>query len=80
MISPFLQAGVGWGLRGGERVAGALSAAGMSVGYSALLGRSILLGGGLGLQYHAAKIPGGEGPPRFSRFYPQVEIQVGYVF
>ena len=78
-ISPFAQAGVGWGLRGDERVAGAVSAAGVSVGYSALLGEAILLGGGLGIQYHAAKIPG-EGPPRFSRFYPQVEIQVGYVF
>jgi hypothetical protein len=79
-LSPFVQAGVGGGERRGERVAGALSAAGASVGYSTLLGGSILLGGGLGIQYHAAKIPGGDGPPRFSRFYPQVEIQVGYAF
>lgn len=80
-LSPFVQAGVGWGSRdddSGAR-AGALSAAGASVGYSGLITRSILLGGGLGIQYHAAKIPG-EGPPRFSRFYPQVEIQLGYVF
>lgn len=78
-ISPFVQAGVGWGLRDDQRRAGAVSAAGLSVGYSGLIGRHVLLGGGLGAQYHAAKIPG-EGPPRFSRFYPQVEIQLGYVF
>lgn len=79
-ISPFAQAGVGWGLRNGERRAGPVSAAGVSVGYSALLGESVLLGGGLGVQYHAADIPGGDSPPRFSRYYPQVDIQVGYVF
>jgi hypothetical protein len=79
-ISPFTQAGIGFGLRNGERRAGPVSAAGVSVGYSALLGDSVLLGGGLGIQYHAAEIPGGDGPPRFSRYYPQVDIQVGYVF
>ena len=77
-ISPFVQAGIGWGLRDGERRAGPVSAAGVSVGYSALLGDSVLLGGGLGLQYHEARIPGGDGPPRFSRYYPQVDIQLGY--
>jgi len=79
-ISPFAQAGVGWGLRNDERRAGAVSAAGVSVGYSALLGDSVLIGGGLGIQYHAADIPGGDGPPRFSRYYPQVDINVGYLF
>lgn len=79
-ISPFAQAGVGWGLRNDTRVAGPVSAAGVSAGYSALLGSSVLLGGGLGVQYHAAKIPGGGGPPRFSRYYPQVDIQLGYLF
>jgi hypothetical protein len=79
-ISPFAQAGIGWGLRNGERRAGAVSAAGVSVGYSALLGDAVLLGGGLGVQYHAADIPGGDGPPRFSRYYPQVDINLGYLF
>ena len=79
-LSPFAQAGVGWGLRNGERRPGPVSAVGASVGYSALLGSSVLVGGGLGLQYHAAKIPGGEGAPRFSRYYPQVDIQLGYLF
>ncbi|CAN5924879.1 hypothetical protein BH11MYX4_BH11MYX4_48850 [soil metagenome] len=79
-ISPFVQAGVGWGLRNDERRAGPISAAGVSVGYSAMLTRSVLLGGGFGVQYHAARIAGGEGPPSFSRFYPQVDIQLGYVF
>lgn len=77
-ISPFVQAGIGWGLRDGDRRAGPVSAAGASVGYSALLGDSVLLGGGLGVQYHEARIPGGDGPPRFSRYYPQVDIQLGY--
>ncbi len=77
-ISPFAQAGIGWGLRDGERRAGPVSAAGVSVGYSALIGESVLLGGGLGIQYHEARIPGGDGPPRFSRYYPQVDIQLGY--
>jgi len=79
-ISPFAQAGIGWGRRNGEREAGAISAAGLSVGYSAMLSRAILLGGGFGLQVHSAQIPGGNDPPSFSRFYPQVEIQLGYVF
>jgi hypothetical protein len=79
-ISPFAQAGIGWGLRNDERRAGPVWAAGASVGYSALLGKSVLLGGGLGLQYHAASIPGGDAPPSFSRLYPQVEIQLGYAF
>jgi hypothetical protein len=79
-ISPFVQAGIGWGLRDDERRAGPLSAAGVSVGYSGMITRSVLLGGGLGLQYHQARIPGGDTPPSFSRFYPQVEIQLGYVF
>ena len=77
-VSPFVQAGVGWGLRGDDRRAGPVSAAGVSVGYSALLGESILLGGGLGIQYHEARIPGGDSAPRFSRYYPQVDIQLGY--
>lgn len=79
-ISPFAQAGVGWGRRNGEREAGAISAAGLSLGYSTMLSKAILLGGGFGLQVHSAQIPGGNDPPSFSRFYPQVEIQLGYVF
>ena len=79
-ISPFVQGGIGWGLRNAERRAGPVWAAGTSVGYSALLGTSVLLGGGVGLQYHFARIAGGDGPPSFSRLYPQVEIQLGYAF
>ena len=79
-VSPFVQAGVGWGVRNGERRGGPLSAAGVSVGYSGMITQSVLLGGGLGIQYHAARIAGGDTPPSFSRFYPQVEIQLGYVF
>ncbi len=78
-VSPFTQAGIGWGLRNDARVAGPVSAVGASIGYSVLFGESILLGGGFGLQYHAARIPG-EGPPRFSRYYPQLDIQLGHSF
>jgi len=45
-----------------------------------LVGAVVFLGLGMGVQYHAAHIPGGDTPPSFSRFYPQVEIQLGYAF
>ncbi len=77
-ISPYAQAGVGFGLRDGARHAGPVWAVGASVGYTAFVSSAVFLGGGLGLQYHAASIPGGDGPPSYSRFYPQVEIQLGF--
>lgn len=45
-----------------------------------LIGRSVLLGGGGGLQFHAAHIPGGGGAPSFARLYPHLDIQLGYAF
>jgi hypothetical protein len=79
-LTPYAQAGVGFGLRGSERKAGPVAAVGASVGYTGFVSERVLLGGGLGVQYHYAKIPGGDGPPSFSRFYPQVEIHVAYAF
>ncbi len=79
-ISPFAQAGVGWGKRDGERKSGPVGAGGLSVGYSWLFNESVLFGLGGGVQYHAAKIPGGDTPPSFSRFYPHLDIQLGYAF
>jgi hypothetical protein len=79
-ITPFVQGGIGWGLRNDERKAGPVAAAGASVGYTGRIATRFLLGGGLGLQYHLAAIPDGKGPPSFSRFYPQVEIHVAYMF
>ena len=79
-ITPFVQAGVGFGLRNGERKSGAVGAAGASVGYTFAVFERVLLGGGLGLQYHYAYIPDGSGPPSFSRPFPQIEIQAAYMF
>ncbi|MBK7582960.1 MAG: hypothetical protein IPI67_22540 [Myxococcales bacterium] len=79
-LSPFGQAGVGWGLRNGERSRGSVWAVGASAGYTGLVSETVLVGGGFGAQYHTAHIPGSSGPPSFARFYPQVEIQLGYVF
>ncbi len=81
-ISPYGQTGIGWAFRDGYagRIAGTVYALGASVGYTVLLRRSILLGGGLGAQYHAARFPGGGAPPSFSRLYPQIDIQVGWAF
>lgn len=79
-ISPFTQYGLGWATRAGEKRAGAVGAVGASVGYSLLLWNRVLAGLGGGVQYHAARIPGGDGPPSFGRFYPQLEIQLGYAF
>ncbi len=79
-LSPFTQYGVARATRAGERRIGAVGAVGVGVGYSVLLGRWLLLGGGTGLQYHAAHIAGGEGPPSFRRLYPHLDIQAGYAF
>jgi hypothetical protein len=79
-ISPFTQAGVGWATRDGQTRSGPIWAAGLSVGYSILLGRSVLVGAGGGLQFHAAHIPGGGGAPSFARLYPHLDIQLGYAF
>ena len=79
-LSPFTQAGVGWATRDGTVRSGPIWAAGLSVGYSVLAFRSLLLGLGGGLQFHAAHIPGGGAAPSFARLYPHLDIQVGYAF
>ncbi|MEP7126735.1 MAG: hypothetical protein ABJE95_37745 [Byssovorax sp.] len=79
-ISPFTQYGLGWATRDGQKRIGAVGAVGASVGYTLLLWKHVLAGLGGGLQYHAARIPRGEGPPSFGRLFPQLEIQVGYAF
>jgi hypothetical protein len=79
-LTPFVQGGIGLGLRNDVRKLGPVAAGGLSVGYTGRIAERILLGGGLGLQYHYASIPDGSGPPSFSRLYPQVEIQAAYMF
>ena len=79
-ISPFTQYGLGWATRGGEKRVGFVGAVGASVGYSFLLWKHLIAGLGFGAQYHAARIPGGEGKPSFGLFYPHLDVQVGYAF
>lgn len=79
-VSPFVQGGVGFGLRDGERRAGPVWAFGQSIGWTWRVAEVILLGLGAGVQHHAARIPGGEGPPSFGRIYPQLDIQAGWAF
>ena len=79
-LTPFVQGGIGAGLRNDVRKVGPVAAGGLSAGYTGRIGERVLLGGGLGLQYHYASIPDGSGPPSFSRLYPQVEIHVAYMF
>jgi hypothetical protein len=79
-ISPFTQYGLGWATRGGEKRVGAVGAVGASVGYTFLLWKHLLAGLGAGVQYHAARIPGGEGKPSFALLYPHLDIQLGYAF
>ena len=79
-VSPFTQYGLGWATRGGEKRVGGVGAVGASVGYSLLLWNHVLAGLGVGVQSHAAGIPGGEGTPSFARLYPHLDIQLGYAF
>jgi hypothetical protein len=79
-ISPFAQQGIGWATRNGEKRTGTVTAAGASVGYAFLVGQRVLIAIGFGAQYHAATIPGGDGPPSFGRLYPHGDVIVGYAF
>ncbi len=78
-LSPFAQGGVGWGLRDGARHAGPVWAVGASVGYAWLFGR-VQVAVGVGLQYHAADIPGGDAPPSFGGVWPHADALVGWTF
>jgi len=53
-------------------------AAGASAGYAFRLGGSVVLAVGAGAQYHATHVLGGDGPPSFGRFYPTLDINLGY--
>jgi hypothetical protein len=79
-LSPFLQYGLGKATRDGEPRVSSVWAAGASAGYAFLLGRSVVIALGAGAQYHAAHVLGGDGAPSFGRFYPTLDINVGYLF
>ncbi len=76
-LSPFVQAGLGLETRDGQKQQGLVWAAGASAGWAWLLKNRIHLALGLGVQYHAAKFPRG---PGFGRFYPTIDIVLGYAF
>jgi hypothetical protein len=79
-ISPFAQYGLVWATRDGKKVAGGAVAGGLSLGWSFVVVRHLLLGLGAGAQYNAADITGGTGSPSFGAFRPTVDILLGYAF
>lgn len=79
-ISPFAQAGLGWGTRDGAKETGPIWAVGASAGYAFLIVERVHIAIGLGAQFHAAHIAGGSTPPSFARFYPTLDASLGYAF
>lgn len=79
-ISPFAQAGFGRATAAGLVQTGAVWAIGLSVGYAILLVRHLHISLGLGAQYHAAAFQGIDTSPSFGRFFPTVDIIVGYAW
>jgi hypothetical protein len=76
-LSPFVQTGAVWATRGGAQVFGPTVAVGLSAGWTFALGDRVLLGLGLGGQYHAAWFEGDVQEPGFERFSPTVDINLG---
>jgi len=79
-VSPFAQVGVVGSPHGGGAFAGLAYAVGLSVGWTWLLGERVLLGLGLGAQYHVVTFDGGAGFPGFAGLWPTVDINVGWRF
>ena len=78
-ISPFVQAGPARATRDGEKESGFVAAGGASVGYAGRLG-PVHLAGGVGGQYHVARIEGGDDAPSFAGLYPTIDGTVGVAF
>ena len=73
-VSPFFQTGwVSAGDQSGLAVAG-----GAAIGWTWWLGSRVLLGIGLGAQWHAVIVDGSTAPPGFSRLGPHGDINLGY--
>lgn len=79
-ISPYVQGGPVVGTRGGEKHVGPAFASGLSVGWTFRLGERVLLGLGLGGQYHRTSFAGSTARPGFALFGPTVDINVGVRF
>lgn len=76
-LSPFVQSGAVWATREGTQQAGFTAAVGLSVGWTFALGDRVLLGLGLGGQYHVATFGGDVEEPGFERFSPNVDLNLG---
>ncbi|HVK70758.1 MAG TPA: hypothetical protein VM694_40160 [Polyangium sp.] len=79
-ISPYTQAGPVRSRVASEKIWGPAFAAGLSAGWTWRLGNHVLLGLGLGAQYHRASFLGRTARPGFSLFGPTVDINVGFRF
>lgn len=79
-ISPYVQGGPVVATRAGEKLVGPAFASGLSVGWTFRLGDRVLLGLGLGGQYHRTSFAGLTTRPGFSLFGPTVDINVGVRF
>jgi hypothetical protein len=80
-LSPFVQGGVGFGVAGGDRHSGPVFAAGVSLGYSFVIRNAVVLGVGVGVQYHYAHFDVPDvATPSFSGVWPHGDLTVGYTF
>lgn len=79
-LSPFAQAGFASGTRAGVKAYGPAIAAGASVGYTAPIGKHLMLMFGGGGQWHVVTIPGGGGSPSLAGFWPQIDLNVDWAF
>ena len=79
-LSPFAQYGLAMATREGERRLGSVWAVGASAGYAFLFWKRVLGSVGAGAQYNAARFLGGAGSPSFGRFFPTVDLNLGYAF
>lgn len=79
-ISPYVQGGPVSATRSGEKLVGPAFASGLSLGWTFRLGERVLLGLGLGGQYHRTAFAGSAARPGFSLFGPTVDINLGVRF
>jgi hypothetical protein len=79
-ISPYVQGGPVTGTRYGKKLVGPAFASGLSLGWTFRLGERVLLGLGLGGQYHRTSFARSTARPGFSLFGPTVDINLGVRF
>jgi len=79
-ISPYVQAAPVTGTRNGKKLVGPAFASGLSIGWTFRLGERVLLGLGLGGQYHRTSFAHSTARPGFSLFGPTIDLNVGVRF